>query len=132
VFGRSLRNHIFGQLRRGRRFIPIERFQIIAHKLLVETRWALADDVLIARPKTRGIWREAFVDQEQLSIDNTELEFRVRYDDAALRSMIAAGAVNLQTQIANVLCHFVAQNSPTLVHVDVEIVSGIALCRWRE
>ena len=43
--------------------------------------------------------------------------------------MIAARRINLQTQVTHALRHFIAQNLATRVHVDVEVVSGIALGR---
>src|SRR4029434_5935180 len=54
------------QMRRGRGFVPVEGLQIIAHKLLIETRWADADAIFIRRPDTRRIRSETVVDQQQV------------------------------------------------------------------
>ena len=51
---------------RGRRFVPIKRLQIIAHKLFVETRRVGANAIFINGPETGGIGRETFVDQQQI------------------------------------------------------------------
>jgi hypothetical protein len=51
---------------RGRRFVPVECLQIIAHKLFVETGRANAYAILIGRPETGGIGSQTFVDEQQL------------------------------------------------------------------
>src|SRR5882724_13425973 len=58
IFSRSFFDYLLGQRWGGRCFIPIECFQIIAHKLFVETRRTLPDRVLVLRPEARRIRRE--------------------------------------------------------------------------
>ena len=90
IFRGRLLDDLGGQGWAGRSLVPIERLEIIAHELFVETRRALADDVLIRRPETRGIGRETFVDQEQFAVDRAEFEFCVGDDDSAFRGVFAA------------------------------------------
>src|SRR4029077_41519 len=96
IFGRSFFDNILWQSRRGRRLIPIERLQIVAHELFVETRWALSDGILVLWPEARRVRREAFVNQEQISINNAKLKFRIRDDDSLLIGVIAAARINFQ------------------------------------
>jgi len=56
-------------MRRGRRFVPIECLQIIAHKLFVETRRAGANAIFIHGPETGGIGSQTFVNQQQLIVN---------------------------------------------------------------
>ena len=88
IFRGRLLDDLRGNRGAGRRFVPIERLEIIAHELFVEAGRALPDDVLIRRPETRGIRRETFVDQEQFAADRSEFEFRVGDDDAAVRRRV--------------------------------------------
>src|SRR6266487_6657279 len=82
---------------RGRRsLVPSERLQIIAHELFVETRWALSDGILVLWPETRRVRREAFVNQEQIYINNAKLKFSMRDDDSRPIGVIAAARINFQ------------------------------------
>jgi len=132
IFGGRSRDDVAGQLRPGRRLVPIERLEVIAHELLVKTGRALPDHILIFRPEAGRIRSQAFVDQQQLSIDRPEFEFCVRNDNSALRGMIATPGINFQTELAHFGCDFATENSTAFLHVDVEIVLGIAFCRRRK
>jgi len=78
----------FGRDGAGGVFVPIKCLQIIAHELFIETGRALADRVSSFSQKREGIGRQTLVDQEQFSIDNAKLEFRVSNDDSFLRSIL--------------------------------------------
>src|SRR6266480_3434785 len=96
IFGGSSFDNVLWQAWRWRGLVPVERLQIVAHELFVETRWALPDGILVLWPETRRIRGEAFVDQKQISSDRAELKFCICHDDAASRSMIATARINLQ------------------------------------
>jgi hypothetical protein len=49
---------------------------------------------LILWPEARRVRREAFVNQEQISIDSAKLKFRIRNYDSLLSSVIAAARIN--------------------------------------
>ncbi len=51
IFGGSFFDNILWQTWRRRGFVPVERLQIVAHELFVETGWALSDRVLVLWPK---------------------------------------------------------------------------------
>ena len=82
IFRGSLFDNILWQAWGRRVLVPVERLQIVAHELFVETGWALTDNVLVLWPEARRVRREAFVDQEQISIDSAEFKFRIRDDDS--------------------------------------------------
>ena len=46
--------------------------------------------------------------------------------------MIATPGINFQTELAHFGCDFATENSTAFLHVDVEIVLGIAFCRRRK
>src|SRR5207253_8876445 len=90
IFGGRSRDDVAGQLRPGRRLVPIERLEVIAHELLVKTGRALPDHISIFRPEAGRIRSQAFVDQPQLPIDCTEFELCIRNDDYVLRGIVAS------------------------------------------
>jgi hypothetical protein len=70
-------------------FVPVQRFEIVAHELFVEGRRAAADTVRVDRPEARRIRRQSFVDErERTGRMDSELEFGVGDDDAALRGRV--------------------------------------------
>src|SRR6516162_3630667 len=109
IFRRRLFDDFLRQTRRGRSLVPIERLQIIAHKLLVETWRALSYCVLVLRPEARGIRCQAFVDQKQISIDRAELKLRVCNDDSAPVGVLAASGINVKTQRSHTVSYFVTE-----------------------
>src|SRR6187399_621620 len=48
--------------------VPANRFQVVAHELLVEARLRTAGGVRVARPEARGIRCQRFVDQDNLAL----------------------------------------------------------------
>ena len=99
VFVSCSGHHIRRQPRRGRRFVPVERLQVIAHELFIETGRALPNHILVLRPETRRIRRKTFVNQQQLPVQCAELEFCVGDNDAAFTRVITTRGVNLETQL---------------------------------
>src|SRR6185436_9603245 len=67
VFLAGPAQHVDRQRRRRRLLVPSLRFEPVADELLVERRWIGAHSILVARPETRGVRREGFVDQISLS-----------------------------------------------------------------
>src|SRR5205085_11020741 len=88
VFRLGFRYHFWRQRWGGGSLIPRESFEIIADKLLVEARLAPARLILAGRPEAGGIRREHFVDQDELSVAQTEFKFRIGYDDAPLAGVL--------------------------------------------
>src|SRR5215467_1252636 len=63
----GLRDHVGGKARRGRRLVPVERLQVVAHVLLVVRRRARPRLVFIDRPEARRIGGQRFIDQHELA-----------------------------------------------------------------
>src|SRR5581483_9366737 len=86
--------------RRGRRVtVPAAgaafRVEIVAQRLLVETRLWPARDVVADRPEARGIRRHHLVDQDHAAIRIlAELELGVGNDDALLAGELLAERVD--------------------------------------
>ena len=78
-------------MRRGRRFVPVEGFQIIADELFIETGRALSNHILVFRPETRRIRRKTFVNQQQLPVERTDFDFSVGDNDAAFTRVFPTG-----------------------------------------
>lgn len=93
-------HHIGRKFRTGSGLVPVERFEIIADVLLVETDRAGADLILIRRPEPARIRSQDFVDQNDPAVDFTEFELGVRYDDAAFFRIIPRRAVDFQRELA--------------------------------
>ena len=80
-----LGNDFRRQHRSRRRLVPVERFEVVAHELLVETGLAATGLEFARRPETRTVWRQHFVDENHLSVrQQSEFEFGVSDDDPAL------------------------------------------------
>src|SRR6476620_7241977 len=94
IFRGSFFDNILRQARSGWSLVPIERLQVIAHKLFIKTGRTLPNDIFVNRPEARGIRGEAFIDQEQFPINRAELKFRIRDDDSTLGCVIAAARIN--------------------------------------
>src|SRR5437764_10437045 len=120
IFRARLLNDLPRQMWRGRRFVPVECLQIIAHKLFVETRRADADLVLIRWPETRGIRSETFVDQEQVITQASEVEFCVGDNDSTRGGVFTSRLVDFEAEIAGQLRPLRAAQSTGLVDIDDE------------
>src|SRR5436190_11887339 len=71
-------DHFRRKLRRRRRLVPIQRLKVIAHELLVETRWTDADAVFAGWPEAGRIGSQTFVDEDHAPIEEPEFELGVR------------------------------------------------------
>mgnify|MGYP000398700044 CR=1 FL=1 len=83
----------------GGGLVPVERFEIIAHELLVKADRTAADTVLIRRPETARIGREHLIDQNHLPVDFAELEFGIGDNDPPFFRIIARRGVDLEREI---------------------------------
>src|SRR2546426_2847335 len=94
---------------RGRRVaVPLafllQAGEIVAQRLLVEARLALAGPVAVRRPEPRGVGREDLVDHEQPPVGRrAELELGVGDDDAARRREGPPGLVQPQARLLQAL-----------------------------
>src|SRR5205085_12591115 len=97
-----------------------------------ETGWALSDRVLIFRPEARGVRRQAFINQEQISVDSAEFKFCICDNDAALLSMIATARINFQTKRFHALGQFFTKNLGAPIHIDILVMACFCFCRRRK
>ena len=77
VFLRGLFGHADWQFRRGWSFIPVEGFEVVADKVLVEAWGIGACDPGVRWPETGRVGREALVDEDHAIISNAEFKLRV-------------------------------------------------------
>ena len=103
VARRGAGHDIVGQRRRRRLTVPARGLDPVAHDLLVEARRADADVVLLDVPEARRIGRQDLVDERDLAVDEAELELGVGQDDAALAGVVAAGLVDADRELAQLL-----------------------------
>ena len=88
-------------------FVPVQRFEIVAHELFVEGRRAAADTVRVDRPKARRIRRQNFVDErERTGRIDSELEFGVGDDDAACAGVCSGLAIQRERGVAHLCREF--------------------------
>ena len=112
--------------------VPVQRFEIVAHELLVETRRADAGFVGGHRPEARRIRRQHFVDQDQIAgLVGAELELGVRDDDVARAGMRGGEDVERQRDPADALGVLASDRLDDGGEVDVLIVlaGGRLRCR---
>ena len=95
LFARSF-DDVVGQDRRRRLLVPLERKQIIAHKLLVEALLDNAYLIAVLRPEPGGIGRKHLIDKNDLAVEDAELQLGVRNDDALRLGDLAGLAVDGQ------------------------------------
>src|SRR6185369_13063483 len=112
-----------GQPRARRALVPVQRFQVITHDLLVETGRTDAHPVLVSGPEAGRIRRKHFVDEYQLAIwRQAELELRVSDDDAAPRGMRGGEVVQRERRIAHQYRQIVTDATGRLIEGDVLVV----------
>ena len=120
------------QRRRRRLLVPVDRFQVIAHELLIERKLRPARLVRIRRPEARRIRREHFVAQHQFLAHESELELRVRDDDALRLRVLRRARINRQRQIAQPLRKILADQRHHVLERDILVMPGLRLRRRRE
>src|SRR6266566_2193126 len=74
VLGLALRYYVGRQHGSGRRFVPIEGFEVITDELFVETRLAFARLILVRGPETGGIGSKEFINQNKFAVEQAEFE----------------------------------------------------------
>ena len=112
-----------GQRRCLRCFVPVQRLKIIAHKLLIETRWTDTDAVFISGPVARRVRSQYFVYQDQFIIFvNTKLELGISDDNAAFARVVRRQPVNLDTFIPDLSCLFFTNFGDDVGKVDIDIM----------
>src|ERR1700704_3585414 len=96
----SLRHDIVGQARRLRFLVPAGTRQPVAHELFVVR--IRRDAYLIAGriPVSRAVGRQGLIDEDEVVAEQTELEFRIRQDQAATRGHFRSELVELQACVA--------------------------------
>ena len=109
---------------RRRSFIPVERFQVVAHELFVEAWRIFARNVDIRRPETGGVWCKALVDQDDFAVAKPELEFGVCDDDVPGGSVEAAFTVKGQAEVAHDRCLLGPENIAAFWPGDIFIMTG--------
>jgi len=101
----------------------VNRFQPVAHELLVEGGLRTAGPIFCARPESRGVRRKHLVRQDQLIPEKAKLEFRVGDDDAASLSVLSRSPINPQRKIANTRGDFQADLAGSVIQRNILIVS---------
>src|SRR5215470_14477263 len=96
-------------------FVPPDRFQIVANKLLVERFLRTARLILISRPEARRIRSQDLVGKNQALVCVSKFKFSVGNDNAAAGCIICCRSVNFQAQIAKRFREFRAR---TLAHLS--------------
>src|SRR2546423_6244593 len=105
VEGAGALGHVVRQPWSGRRLVPSGARCPVAHVLLVERGLRAAGRVAIGRPEARRVRGEYLVahhDPTRLRVA-TELELRVREDDAALPGMVGSEFVEVDRHPAQLL-----------------------------
>ena len=108
-------------------FVPVESFEIIADELFIETGLAAASLILVGGPEAGGIRGEDFVDQEQLAIEQTEFEFGISDDDAALAGVFAGERVDFHARGAGLLGDIAADEFHGLGEGNIFIMTRLGL-----
>src|SRR5207247_3299349 len=125
-------NDLRRQRGRGRLLVPAALHQKVAHVLRVEGRGCAPWAIDIGVPVPRGVGGEELIDDDELAVVETELEFRVREDEAFARSVVVREAVQLERQALEVAGEVGADQAGELRARDVLVVSALRLGRGRE
>ena len=78
VLLQGLAHNLFWQRRRRRGLVPVQRIQIVPHKLLVKTVLRTSGPINLLVPKPGRIRRKNLVNQDNPAIVQPKLEFRIR------------------------------------------------------
>src|SRR5215471_440939 len=103
------------QRRRRRLFVPPDRFQIVANKLLVERFLRAAWLIFVSRPEARRIRSQDLVGKNQALVCVSKFKFSVGNDNATAGCIICCRSVNFQAQIAK---RFRKLRARTLAHLS--------------
>ena len=113
--------------------LPLQVGQVVAQRLLVEARLTPAWLIAIGRPEARRIGSQDLVDDEQRPVGGaTELEFRVRDDDAVLGRIRPSGFVQAETRRLEPLRRLAAHRSCNVSEAHVLVVTRFRLGRGRK
>src|SRR6516162_5081798 len=112
--------------------IPVQRFEVVPHKLLIVAYRARAGFVQVRGPEPGRIGSQAFIDQQQGIVPNSEFTLCVGNDDTVPGCMHASIAVQGKTQVANDDCSFFSQNVAAFLPADVLVMSGGGFCCGRK
>src|ERR1039458_4919326 len=131
VFLGGLADDILREDGTGCGLVPIQRFEVVADELFVKARLRFAGCVSVGGPKTRAVGRERFVNEDKSwfrgetprqargdSRDETEFEFRVGDNDAALGGVIAGEAIQGQGNVAYFFGERLANDLGATLKVD--------------
>src|SRR6266851_223414 len=88
------------QLGRGRSLVPAGGLQIVTHVLFIEAILRFAGRVGLGWPEAAGVRRQQLVDQHELAVHQTELEFGVGQDYASLLATLGRKAEDAQAGLA--------------------------------
>src|SRR5918992_808075 len=129
--GRAL-DDLGGQGRCRRFPVPSRPIEPVSDELLVERGLIAARRVAVGRPEARGIGRADLIDHDQLSVRETELELRVREDDAAGGRGGPKALVDLECELFQSLVQTPADEVGGLLGVERDVVSRLGLARRSE
>ena len=122
VLRASTFDNIAWQLRSGGSFGPLDAFEVVANKLLVERGLGAAGRVLRGGPEARRIGSERFIDPDQLAVEEAEFELGIGEKNAARLGVSGGAAINFEGGSANLFGEGLADNLSGTVKRDVLIV----------
>ncbi len=120
------------KLRARRGFCPPHSLQIVANKLFVKRRLRTARAVMSGGPEAGGIGREGFVDPDQFPVEQAKFKFRVGENDAARFGIGNRAAIDFETDGADSLGKFLADERCSVVERDVFVMAGGRFCCGRK
>ena len=104
------RYHVFRERRHGRLLVPMDLFQVVADELLVEARLRPPGVILVLRPVARGIGCQNLVAENDLAVELSELELRIRKSEAAGKRVLTGARENIERQIAELRAKVLADD----------------------
>ena len=121
----SRRGGYISRERWGRRLlVPTGRLEPVPQRLLIERRRHCGGLPLVSRPKARRVRREDLIADGELTIDEAELELRVRDYDPAVGCLGGSAAVRLEANFPSGGSQLVTDQIGGLIEGNVLVVAG--------
>src|SRR5919106_3620109 len=109
--------------------VPSRPIEPVPDELLVERGLIAARRVSVGRPEARGVGRADLIDHDQLPVRETELELRVREDDAASGRGVRKALVDPERELLQSFEQTLADEVGALLGVERDVVSRLRLAR---
>ena len=125
VFLRSACDNLGRQLRRRRLFVPLYCLEVITHVLFVKAGRALLEHIRLGQKREES--GEAFIDQHDFVVEDSELELRIRNDDSALSCIGASVFIKINRPVADLQCDIITEKSAALAPADILVMASVGL-----